>query len=123
MKETKNELNKPGNDKLKEKVNYQENEIKKLETELNEKDKNINILKNNIKNLENKNYKIIVESNKYFEEFNKLKKINNTNNQRIQELEKNLDDYEENRIETRKKINESKILNDKLIEEKEEIIK
>ena len=123
MKETKNELNKPGNDKLKEKVNYQENEIKKLETELNEKDKNINILKNNIKNLENKNYKIIVESNKYFEEINKLKKINNTNNQRIQELEKNLDDYEENRIETRKKINESKILNDKLIEEKEEIIK
>ena len=33
------------------------------------------------------------------------------------------DDYEENRIETRKKINESKILNDKLIEGKEEIIK
>ena len=59
-----------------------------------------------------------MESNKYFEEINKLKKINNTNNQRIQELEKNLDDYEENRIETRKKINESKILNDKLIEEK-----
>ena len=43
-------------------------------------------LKNNIKNLENKNYKIIVESNKYFEEIGKLKKINNTNNQRIQEL-------------------------------------
>ena len=123
MKETKNEFNKPGNDKLKEKVDYQENEIKKLKTELNEKDKNINILKNNIKNLENKNYKIIVESNKYFEEIGKLKKINNTNNQRIQELEKNLDDYEENRIETRKKINKSKILNDKLIEEKEEIIK
>ena len=101
LKETKNELNKPGNDKLKEKVDYQENEIKKLETELNEKDKNINIVKNNIKNLENKNYKIIVESNKYFEEIGKLKK-NNTNNQRIQELEKNLDDYEENRIETRK---------------------
>ena len=46
------------------------------------------------------------------------KKINNTNNQRIQEL-----DYEENRIETRKKINESKILNDELIEEKEKILK
>ena len=70
------------------------------------KDKNINIFKNNIKNLENKNYKIIVASNKYFEEINKLKKINNTNNQRIQELEKNLDDYEENRIETRKLMNQ-----------------
>ena len=64
-----------------------------------------------------------MESNKYFEGIGKLKKINNTNNQRIQKLEKNLDDYEENRIEARKKINESKILNDKLIEEKEEIIK
>ena len=63
MKETKNELNKSGNAKLKEKVDYQEDEITKLETELNEKDKNINILKNNIKNLENKNYKIIAESN------------------------------------------------------------
>ena len=31
-----------------------------------------------------------MESNKYFEEIGKLKKINNTNNQRIQELEKNL---------------------------------
>ena len=59
-----------------------------------------------------------MESNKYFEEIGKLKKINNINNQRIQELEKNLDDYEENRIETRKKIDESKILSDKLIEEK-----
>ena len=30
LKETKNELNKSGNDELKEKVDYQENEIKKL---------------------------------------------------------------------------------------------
>ena len=29
LKETKNELNKPGNDKLKEEVDYQENEVKK----------------------------------------------------------------------------------------------
>ena len=34
LKETKNELNKSGNDELKEKVDYQENEIKKLESEL-----------------------------------------------------------------------------------------
>ena len=62
MKETKNESNKSGNDKLKEKVDYQEDEIKKLESKLNEEDKSINILKSDIKNLENKNYKIIVES-------------------------------------------------------------
>ena len=30
LKKTKNELNKSGNDKLKEKVDYQEDEIKKL---------------------------------------------------------------------------------------------
>ena len=74
MKETKNELNKSGNDKLKEKVDYQKDEIKKLESELNEKDKNINILKSDIKNLENKNYKIAAKSKEYFEEIDKLKK-------------------------------------------------
>ena len=74
MKETKNELNKSGNDELKEKVDYQKNEIKILESELNDKDKNINILKNDIKNLEDKNYKIVAKSNKYFEEIDKLKK-------------------------------------------------
>ena len=58
-----NELKKTKNDNLKEKVDYQEDEIKKLESELNEKDKNINILKSDIKNLENKNYKIVVKSN------------------------------------------------------------
>ena len=68
LKETKNELNKSRNDKLKE------DEIKKLESELNEKDKKINILKSDIKNLENKNYKIVVTRNKYFEEIDKLKK-------------------------------------------------
>ena len=52
LKETKNELNKSGNDKLST-VDYQENEIKK--SELNDKDKNINILKNDIKNLEDRN--------------------------------------------------------------------
>ena len=110
LKETKNELNKSGNDELKEKVDYQKNEIKKLERELNEKDKNINILKSNIKNLENRNSKIVAKNNEYFEEIDKLKEINNTNNQRIQELEKRLEknekyhnDYEENRIEKEKK--------------------
>ena len=75
LRKTKIELNKSGNDKLKEKVDYQEDEIKKLESELNEKDKNGNILKSDIKNLENKNFKIVAKSNEYFEEIDKLKKI------------------------------------------------
>ena len=73
--------------------------------------KNINILKNNIKNLEDRNYKIVARSNEYYKEIDKLKKINNTNDQKTQELEKRLeenkkylDDYEENRIETEKKL-------------------
>ena len=75
--------------------------------------KNINILKSDIKNLENKNYKIVAKSNEYFEEIYKLQKINNTNNQKIQELENYFNDNEENKIETENKIKESKILNDK----------
>ena len=81
------------------------------------------VLKSDIKNLENKNYKIVAKSNEYFEEIDILKKINNTNNQKIQELENYFNDNEENKIETEKKFKESKILNDKLIKEKEEIIK
>ena len=54
------------------------------------KNKNINTLKNNIKDLENKNFEIKARSNAYFEKIDKLKKINNTNNQRIQELEEEL---------------------------------
>ena len=60
-----------------------------------------------------------MRSDKYFEEIDKLKQINNTNNQIIQELkkenEKYIHDYEENRIETEEKIKKSMILNDKLI--------
>ena len=52
-----------------------------------------------------------------------LKKKNNTDNQKIKELENYFNDNEENKIETEKKIKESTILNDKLIKEKEEIIK
>ena len=54
------------------------------------KNKNINTLKNNIKDLESKNFEIKARSNEYFEKIDKLKKINNTNNQRIQELEEEL---------------------------------
>ena len=41
----------------------------------------------------------------------------------LEENEKYLNNYEENRIETEKKIKESKILNDELIEENKKIIK
>ena len=58
-----------------------------------------------------------MKSNKYVEEFDKLKNMNNTNNKKIQELEKYFNDHEENKIETEEKIKESKILNDKLINE------
>ena len=37
--------------------------------------KNINILKSDIKNFKNKNYKIVAKSNEYFEDIDKLKKI------------------------------------------------
>ena len=62
---TKDKLDKAGNDVNKktkyidelkenqEKFDYQNNEEKKLERELNGKNKNINMLKNNIKDLEN----------------------------------------------------------------------
>ena len=53
------------------------------------------MLKNDIKNLENKNFEIITKSNEYYEEIDKLKKINNTNNQRIQKLEEELKENEE----------------------------
>ena len=49
---------------IQEKFHYQDNSVKKLESKLNEKNKNINTLKINIKDLENKNLEIITKSNK-----------------------------------------------------------
>ena len=81
--ETKEKLNEAGDninektkyiDKLKEiqeKHDYQNNKVKELESELNEKNKHIVALKNNIKNLENKNRNTIAKSNKNFEIINK----------------------------------------------------
>ena len=48
---------------IQEKFDYQNNEAKKLESELNEKNENTNKLKNDTKDLENKNFKIITKSN------------------------------------------------------------
>ena len=68
--ETKDKLDKAEND-INEKTkyankleeiqvyhDYQYNNVKELESELNKKNKHIDTLKNNIKNLENKNSKI-----------------------------------------------------------------
>ena len=62
--------------KIQEKFDYQNSKAIELESELNEKNKNINTLKNNIK----ENLKIMTISNKYHEEIDKLKKLNNTHN-------------------------------------------
>ena len=56
------------------------------------KNKNIEALKKDIKDLENKNIEIMIIKNEYYEEkkeeIDELKEINNTYNQKIQELEK-----------------------------------
>ena len=54
-------------DKLKEiqeKHDYQNSKVKEFESELNEKNKHIVALENNIKNLENKNRNIIAKIKK-----------------------------------------------------------
>ena len=110
--ETKDNLYKAGDnidglEKIREKFNYQNDKVTELESELNEKNKNINTLENNIEDLQNKNFEIMIEKNKYHDE---LRKINNTHNQEIQELEKKLkeneeyfDNYEEHRIKKQEK--------------------
>ena len=50
------------------------------------------MLKNNIKDLENKNLEIMIDKNKKVDE---LKVINNKYNQKIQELDKQLKENEE----------------------------
>ena len=94
--ETKEKLNKAGDninektkyiDKLKgmqEKHDYQNNKVKELEGELNEKYKHIVALENNIKNLENKNCNIIAKSNKaHNQEIEKLKKERKTSDDKV----------------------------------------
>ena len=45
----------------------------------------------------------MAKSNEYFEEIDKLKKISNTNKQKIQELQNYFNNNEENKIEIEKK--------------------
>ena len=56
------------------------------------KNENIDTLKNNVKYLEKENLKIMAISNNNYEESDKLKKINNTNNKKVQELEEKLEE-------------------------------
>ena len=59
---------------IQENFDYQNSKVIELESELNEKNKNITTLKNKIKDLEEENLKIMTISNKYYEEIDKLKK-------------------------------------------------
>ena len=91
--ETKEKLNEAGDkinekiDKLKEiqeKHDYQYNKVKELESELNEKNKHIVALKNNIKNFKNKNCNIIGKSNKaHDQEIEKLKQESKTSDDEV----------------------------------------
>ena len=56
---------------IQEKFDYQNVKVKELKSELNEKNKNIDKLKNNIKDLENEKHEIINKSGKNFETINK----------------------------------------------------
>ena len=56
---------------IQEKFDYQNNKVTEHESELNKKNKNINMLKNNIKGLENENHEMVSKSNKNFEIINK----------------------------------------------------
>ena len=69
---------------IQEKHDYQNNKVKELESELNEKNKHIVALENNIKNLENKNRNIIAKSNKaHNQEIEKLKKESKTSDDKV----------------------------------------
>ena len=64
--ETKDKLHKAGDNvdelkKIREKLDYQNDKVTELESELNEKNKNINTLENNIEDLKNKNLEIMIE--------------------------------------------------------------
>ena len=132
----KNKLDKARNDinektkysdelkEIQEKFDYQNVKVMELESELNEKNKNINTLKNNIKDLEKKNIEIMIRSNANYEIINKK------HNQEIQKLVKELkeneeyfNDYEKNRIKKQEEINELNRLNKELNKEKQIIEK
>ena len=66
--ETKDKLHKAGDNidelkKIQEKLDYQNAKSTEFESKLNEKNKNIKTLENNIKDLENKNLEIMIEKN------------------------------------------------------------
>ena len=84
MDKARNDINKKTKyiDELKEiqeKFDYQNNKVKERESELHKENKNINTLKNDIKDLEDKHIEIMIKSNKNIEIINKniVKKYEN----------------------------------------------
>ena len=59
-----------------------------LESILNEKNKNINTLKNNINDLENKNLEIMIDRNRKVDEFKVINNKYNKENTRIKKTTK-----------------------------------
>ena len=126
LKRTKDKLDNAGNyinektryndelESIHEKFDYQNNKVKKLKSELNEKNKNINTLKNNIKDLEIVNLEIITESNKINENYDKeIQKLN----EELKENNEYFNNYEKDRIKNLEKINRLNRLNDELNKE------
>ena len=132
----KKKMDKAGNDinektkyidelkEIQEKFHYQNNKVTELESELNKKNKNINMLKNNIKDLENENREIMIKSNKNFVIINKKRSQETQKLEtELKENEKYFNNYEENRAEKQKEINKLNKLINELIKEKQEIKK
>ena len=87
--QSKNKLHEAGDsidesEKIRETFNYQNTRVTELESKLNEKNKNIDMLKKYIDDLNNKNIEILIEKNEFYEkkkkEINELKQTNNTHN-------------------------------------------
>ena len=69
---------------IQEKFDCQNNKVTELESELNKKNKNIDTLKNNIKDLKNENCEIFIKRSKNFEIINKK------HSQEIEKIEREL---------------------------------
>ena len=118
--ETKNKLNKAGNDidkkmkyidelkEIEEKFDNQSSKLTKLINEVNEKNNNISKLKDNVKDLEEEKNEIINKSNKKIQGLEK----------KPDENERYFNNYEEDRIKIKEKINKLNILNKELNDKK-----
>ena len=85
--ETKDKLHKAWDnidesEKIREELNYQSTRVIEFRSKLNERNKNIDALKKDFDNLNNKKIEILIGKNEFYEkkkkEIDKLKEINNT---------------------------------------------